>query len=183
MYYKSLIVGGLSILLLGISGCSQKDPGPVAMTHTPVTTFEDTPSVGGETTQTTVSGGVTQDGKYTGLDGVSKSGIKMIYFATNRYTLDPDQIVRLREDLPKIRSLAQRGRLRIEGNCDEVGTDEYNHALGLKRARSVKLFLKANGIDESKMDIISYGESNPVCTGSSPACHAKNRRVEINLAK
>ena len=182
MYYKSLIVGGLSILLLSISGCSQKDPGPVAMTHTPSVTFEDTPSVGGST-ETTVSGGVTQDGKYTGLDGVSKSGVKMIYFATNRYTLDPDQIARLRKELPKISSLAQNGKLRIEGNCDEVGTDEYNHALGLKRATSVKLLLKDNGIPDSKMDIISYGESNPVCTGNSAACHAKNRRVEINLVR
>ncbi len=176
--FRGLIVGSVTVLILSITGCSQKSQAPVAMTHAPEVTFEDTPSVSSE-----VTGGVTANGKYTGLDGVSRSGIKMIYFATDVYTLDPDQIARLQSDLPKIRALANQGKLRIEGNTDEVGSDEYNHALGLKRAKSVMLYLKDHGIDPNKMELVSYGESNPVCTGSSAACHAKNRRVEINLIR
>ncbi len=178
--YKSMIAGFGTVLILSMSGCSQKDPTPVSMTHTPETTFDDTAST---VASNSVNGGVTENGKYTGTDGISKSGIKMIYFATDVYTLDADQIGRLRMDLPKIKTLASRGKLRIEGNTDEVGSDEYNHALGLKRAKSVMMFLKDNGIASSKMELVSYGESNPVCTGSSPACHAKNRRVEINLIR
>ena len=177
--YKTLIAGSIITLIISMTGCSKKDPAPVAMTHTPVVNFDDTP----DTVSSEVSGGVTPNGKYTGLDGISKSGIKMVYFATDVYTLDPDQLARLESDLPKIKALASKGKLRIEGNTDEVGSDEYNHALGLKRAKSVMLFLRSNGIAQSRMDLVSYGESNPVCTGNSAACHAKNRRVEINLAK
>ena len=177
--YKSLIFIGVSGLILALSGCSQKSPQPVSMSHTPSLDFSDTPSVTGDN----ANGKVSSNGKYMGQDGISRSGIKTVYFATDQYTLDPDQISRLHSDLPKIQALAKKGRLRIEGNTDEVGSDEYNHALGLKRAKSVMMYLRDYGIPQSKMDIVSYGESNPVCSGASAACHAKNRRVEINLAR
>jgi len=125
-------------------------------------------------------GAVNAQGKYLGNDGVSKSGYKMLYFASDSYTLDEDQIQRLMSDLPKIKARTQQGKILVEGNCDEFGTDEYNHALGLKRAKAVKMLLTNAGVDSSKIDTVSYGESNPVCTVDKPACHAKNRRVEIN---
>jgi len=156
-----------TVLLL--SGCSQKEPEPSTQP--------------GNTYGTEVPGGVTDTGKYTGQDGISASGIKMIYFPSDRYEVESDQLQRLLSDMPKIRKLSQKGKIRVEGNCDEFGTDEYNHALGLKRAKSVKQVLVSNGIPSSKIDVVSYGESNPVCTGTTPACHAKNRRVEINLER
>jgi peptidoglycan-associated lipoprotein len=125
-------------------------------------------------------GAVNSSGKYTGSDGVSKSGIKLLYFASDSYTLDDDQIQRLMSDIPKIKRMTSSGKVIVEGNCDEFGTDEYNHALGLKRARAVKKLLISAGINENKIDTVSYGESNPVCTIEAPACHAKNRRAEIN---
>ena len=125
-------------------------------------------------------GAVNSSGKYTGSDGVSKSGIKLLYFASDSYTLEDDQIQRLMSDLPKIKNMTNSGKIIVEGNCDEFGTDEYNHALGLKRARAVKKLLINAGVSESKIDTVSYGESNPVCTIDEPACHAKNRRAEIN---
>ena len=125
-------------------------------------------------------GKVSNNGKYLGSDGLSKSGFKLLYFASDAYTLDEDQIKRLMSDVPKLKSAAASGKLLVEGNCDEFGTDEYNHALGLKRAKAVKTLLTSAGIDASKIDIVSYGESNPTCTVNAPACHAKNRRAEIN---
>ncbi len=125
-------------------------------------------------------GAVNAEGKYTGSDGVSKSGVKLLYFASDSYTLDDDQIQRLMSDLPKVKRLASQGKIIVEGNCDEFGTDEYNHALGLKRAKTVKKLLISAGIPAQKIDTVSYGESNPVCTINEPACHAKNRRAEIN---
>ncbi len=125
-------------------------------------------------------GAVNDAGKYTGSDGVSKSGIKLLYFASDSYTLDDDQIQRLMSDIPKVKKLVSQGKIIVEGNCDEFGTDEYNHALGLKRAKTVKKLLISAGIPASKIDTVSYGESNPVCTLHDPACHAKNRRAEIN---
>jgi peptidoglycan-associated lipoprotein len=127
-----------------------------------------------------VQGAIDSNGKYTGNEGVSKSGINILYFATDSYTLEDDQIKRLMQDIPKVKKYTTQGKVIVEGNCDEFGTDEYNHALGLKRAKAVKKLLISAGIPSNKIDTVSYGESNPVCTVNKPACHAKNRRAEIN---
>ncbi|WP_292658933.1 OmpA family protein [Nitratifractor sp.] len=161
-----IILGAATALLL--SGCSPKAPQP------------GNGNGNGSQYGTEVPGGISSTGKYTGQDGVSASGIKMIYFSSDRYDVEGDQLQRIMSDLPKIKRLAAAGKIRVEGNCDEMGTDEYNHALGLKRAKAVKSILVSNGIPASRIDVISYGESNPVCTGHSAPCHAKNRRAEIN---
>ncbi len=72
-------------------------------------------------------------------------------------------------------------KIKLEGNCDEWGTDEYNYALGLKRAKSTKDALVADGIDESRIMMVSFGESNPVCTDKTDACWKMNRRVDYKL--
>jgi len=191
---KTTILFTATLFTLFFVGCSKKMP--VALpgtTHTapmPVDNGGIEPSYNNSgINQTTPiqnqkdvfqKGAVNSYGKYTGSDGVSKSGIKMLYFATDSYTLDEDQINRLMSDIPKVKNLVAQGKIIVEGNCDEFGTDEYNHALGLKRAKAVKKLLISAGIPEQSIDTVSYGESNPVCTINEPACHAKNRRAEIN---
>jgi peptidoglycan-associated lipoprotein len=64
----------------------------------------------------------------------------------------------------------------IEGHCDERGTNEYNLALGERRAESAKRFLMDLGIDSTRMTTISYGEERPVCFEKNEECWAKNRR-------
>jgi len=64
----------------------------------------------------------------------------------------------------------------IEGHCDERGTNEYNLALGERRARAAMNFLVAQGIAPARMAIISYGEERPLCRDESEACWAQNRR-------
>ncbi len=73
-------------------------------------------------------------------------------------------------------------KILIEGNCDEWGSDEYNYALGLKRAKASKDALVAKGISEDRIQIASNGESKPVCTDKSKACDAQNRRDEFKLS-
>jgi peptidoglycan-associated lipoprotein len=67
----------------------------------------------------------------------------------------------------------------IEGHCDERGTQEYNLALGEKRANTVRGYLKNLGIDVSRMQTRSKGENEPVCNGASEDCYAQNRRVQF----
>lgn len=67
----------------------------------------------------------------------------------------------------------------IEGHCDERGTNEYNLALGDRRAFSAKAFLVDLGIDDARLSTISYGEERPVATGSSEDAWAQNRRVHF----
>ena len=71
--------------------------------------------------------------------------------------------------------------VKIEGNCDEWGSDEYNFALGLKRASAAKEALISNGVDSARITMVSYGESNPVCTDKTQACWSENRRVDFKL--
>jgi peptidoglycan-associated lipoprotein len=74
-------------------------------------------------------------------------------------------------------------KVRIEGNCDERGTNEYNLALGERRANSAYKYLNALGVSASRMTTISYGEERPVCTEHNEACWAKNRRDDFKLYK
>ena len=67
----------------------------------------------------------------------------------------------------------------IEGHCDERGTDEYNLALGEHRAKAAMNYLVSQGVQASRLTVISYGEERPLCTEKIEACWAKNRRVHF----
>jgi peptidoglycan-associated lipoprotein len=70
----------------------------------------------------------------------------------------------------------RRAELRIEGNCDERGTDEYNLALGEHRAISAKRYLRDLGVKPARIKTVSYGKEKPLCVEHDEACWAKNRR-------
>lgn len=69
--------------------------------------------------------------------------------------------------------------VRIEGNCDELGTDGYNMALGERRAIAVREALAALGIDPTRIDTVSYGRERPAVPGHDEASRSKNRRDEF----
>lgn len=68
-------------------------------------------------------------------------------------------------------------RVILEGHTDQRGTNDYNFALGERRANSVRNYLKANGIHDHRMEVISYGKKRPAEIGSNEEAWAKNRRV------
>jgi peptidoglycan-associated lipoprotein len=72
-------------------------------------------------------------------------------------------------------------RLTIEGHCDERGTNEYNLALGDRRAKAVKDYLIGLGIASGRVDLISYGEEKALCNEQNEDCWAKNRRAHFVL--
>ncbi len=125
--------------------------------------------------------GMSEEEKFRKMKQI-ESQAKKIYFDFDKYNIRPDQEPRVDYDANLFnREDAKPFKIKVEGNCDEWGTDEYNYALGLKRAKTVKEALAARGVDPSRMSIISYGESNPVCTEHTRECWAKNRRVEFEL--
>jgi peptidoglycan-associated lipoprotein len=67
----------------------------------------------------------------------------------------------------------------IEGHCDERGTNEYNLALGERRAKAAMNYLVSQGVQAGRITIISYGEERPLCTERNEACWAKNRRAHF----
>jgi peptidoglycan-associated lipoprotein len=70
-------------------------------------------------------------------------------------------------------------KVRVEGNCDERGSKEYNLALGQRRAESVKKMLVLGGAKSSQIETISFGEEKPRCTEHNEACWKQNRRSDI----
>lgn len=70
-------------------------------------------------------------------------------------------------------------KLSVEGHCDDRGTNEYNLALGDRRAKAVKDFLVSLGVASAKIDTLSYGEEKPFCTAETEECWAKNRRAHF----
>jgi len=100
----------------------------------------------------------------------------VIYFDFDKYNIRKDQWPKVEKLAELIKNNPANYTVRIEGNCDEWGTEEYNYALGLKRANAVKDALIKLGVDPKKLTIISYGELNPVCTAHAKWCWRKNRR-------
>ena len=103
-----------------------------------------------------------------------------IYFDYDADEIRPDARAALEAKLPIL--LANRAvRLRISGHTDERGSDEYNLALGQRRAASARRFLETRGVDPSRIDIVSFGEERPVGMGSSETAWASNRRDEFEI--
>jgi peptidoglycan-associated lipoprotein len=72
-------------------------------------------------------------------------------------------------------------QIRIAGNCDARGSDEYNLALGQRRAASAKRYLTDHGVDGARIDLISYGKERPAVEGNTEDAYAKNRRNEFEI--
>jgi len=100
---------------------------------------------------------------------------------------DFDQARLTDQDREKLQTLAKAlkahpaARIRIAGNCDELGTEEYNLALGQRRAEVARKYLADLGIAASRLETISYGENRPAVEGHDEAAHAANRRDEAEL--
>ena len=101
-----------------------------------------------------------------------------IYFDYDKSTIRPDAAATLDAKLPWLTSNPGM-RIRIEGNADERGSDEYNLALGQRRAAAAKKYLVEHGIDASRFDLVSYGEERPVCTTHDETCWQQNRRDDF----
>ena len=103
-----------------------------------------------------------------------------VYFAFDKYAILPEgkQVLTAKAELMKKYPSI---RVRIEGNCDERGTQEYNLALGERRAQAAREFLAALGVSESQMETISYGKENPAVQGSGEAVWQQNRRDDFRV--
>jgi peptidoglycan-associated lipoprotein len=101
--------------------------------------------------------------------------LKTVYFDFDKYDIRPNDAKTLDGNAAWLKSNANNLVL-IEGHCDERGTNEYNLALGERRAKASMNYLVAQGVQASRITIISYGKERPVCTEKTEACWAQNRR-------
>ena len=103
-----------------------------------------------------------------------------IYFDLDRSDITDDSRAKLDAKVPVL-SQNTAVRIRIAGHTDSRGSDEYNLALGQRRAAAAKRYLTDRGIDGSRIEIVSFGEERPTCTDESEGCWSRNRRDEFEI--
>jgi peptidoglycan-associated lipoprotein len=119
----------------------------------------------------------------SGLDSASDRAIAQpVHFEYDRSDIKPEDQVALERKVAVLRA-NPRLELQIEGHCDERGPDEYNLALGERRAAATKRWLVEHGIPDTRLTIISYGEERPADPGHTEEAWAKNRRAEFRVTR
>lgn len=103
-----------------------------------------------------------------------------VYFDLNQYQVRPDARPILAAQASWLLRYPQV-QVRIEGNCDELGTREYNFALGARRAGSVKDFLAEHGVNPSRITTISYGKERPIDLGTGEGANQHNRNAHTAI--
>lgn len=103
---------------------------------------------------------------------------RTIYFAFNSSAI-PSQYMSIISAHAKYLSAHPMTTIKLEGNTDDRGSHTYNMALGQRRALAVAKLLELQGVQANQLDIISYGEDNPVCLQQQESCWQKNRRVNL----
>jgi len=109
---------------------------------------------------------------------VETSALRDVHFDFDRYEVRSQDKPVLDENATWLRTNSN-AQLLIEGHADERGTNEYNLALGERRAKATRDYLVSAGIQGSRITVISYGEERPLCIERTEACWAQNRRAHF----
>ncbi|QLI04824.1 Tol-Pal system peptidoglycan-associated lipoprotein [Candidatus Campylobacter infans] len=159
---KKLAFVSALIAALFMAGCSSKSP------STSTTNTDDNSNIESIDVASILSG--------------IQNQLQNVYFDFDKFSIRADQQNAITTNAALFnQNNASAFTILIEGNCDEWGSDEYNYALGVKRAKAAKEALVAQGVNESRISIASNGESKPVCTERSKSCDAQNRRDEFKV--
>jgi peptidoglycan-associated lipoprotein len=197
MLSRSAHVTIASLLVLGVvvAGCAKRPATTAAAAPAPTAAATTTPGAGsgsGVVAPAPVApGGTSGAGAATATPSTAApaarpspaeftatENLRDVYFDFDKYDIRPPDAKTLDTNATWLKSNPNHLVL-IEGHCDERGTNEYNLALGERRAKSTMNYLVSQGIQASRITIISYGEERPVCTQKNDECWAKNRRAHF----
>ena len=196
---KSIILSSVTIALIVLSGCSDIEPAvdekpaiekqkqeeekvveKVEEVKTEVVATDDAIVNSDETPQLEPLTDSSNSDNSMSISDIENQ-LSTIYFAFDQFNISSDMQYKISDDISAMNKPEKSFNIKLEGNCDEWGSDEYNFALGLKRANSVKKALVAEGIDSERISMVSYGESNPTCKDQTQECWSQNRRVDFTL--
>jgi peptidoglycan-associated lipoprotein len=177
----------LLVAAVALSGCAKRPATTQAAAPAPTGAATSTaaPSGGPQQMQ---SGGASSGGTATPAptttarpavqDFASVADLTDVFFDFDKYDIRPHDAKTLDANASWLKSNPNHLVL-IEGHCDERGTNEYNLALGERRAKSTMNYLVSQGVQANRITIISYGEERPQCTEHTESCWAKNRRAHF----
>jgi peptidoglycan-associated lipoprotein len=184
---KNVAFLSATVAMLILSGCSSKEPAIDATQNGNGTSMGTNANTNGTGAIGTDNGAVITPITNANSNDVSTAGsnntngsdgqLVSILFDYDKFDIREN----MQESMSKDALLLKGKTFKLEGNCDEFGSDEYNYALGLKRANTVKSALVNSGINADSITMVSFGEGNPVCLEKTDECWAKNRRVDFKL--
>jgi peptidoglycan-associated lipoprotein len=160
------------------TGAASTTPGSMTAAPAPSSTATAAPTPSGAGSSGAGSSTTTPPGaRPSPKEFVPVAELRDVFFDFDKYDVRPGDAKILDANAAWLKS--NDNLVLIEGHCDERGTNEYNLALGERRAKSTMNYLVSQGIQASRITIISYGEERPVCTEKTEECWAKNRRAHF----
>lgn len=188
MNHKRLLVMSLVVLSPLFLACPKKKPVTPAEDMTTRTTTvtppaaeevtqPSTPSTEGDATAEALSKDLQSVNAYVTQQGL----IGDVFFELDKSELSADARERLAKNAQFLNAHPEF-TVTLEGHCDERGTNEYNLALGDRRASTAKDYLQSLGVANSRLRTISYGEERPFCTQSDESCWSQNRRAHFVIS-
>lgn len=171
------------VALAALGGCKRKKPEvvPTPVNTTPAPTPAPTPT---ETCNAACRDSIARandaEARRRAVDAARSALTATIYFDYDRSDITDDSRAKLDAKVP-ILSQNAAVRIRIAGHTDSRGSDEYNLALGQRRAAAAKRYLTDRGIDGSRIEIVSFGEERGTCSEESESCWSRNRRDEFEI--
>jgi peptidoglycan-associated lipoprotein len=183
---KSIVISSVVAALVMFSGCSSKEAEVEAPVEVQAPLVKEIVPVETEVVNENQSSVMdsnnmdSSDSNEMNMANLEKEMLS-VYFDFDKFDIRADMQSKVSTDAQLANGAANSLTIKLEGNCDEWGSDEYNFALGLKRASTVKKSLEAEGVNANRITMVSYGESNPTCTDKTQDCWSKNRRVDFKL--
>ncbi len=179
---KKILLSSAIVAALIFTGCSSKDPS-IDTTNSTNSEQDSNNNSNSEIvsgTDVMVNENNIADSNEMSMSAL-ESQMQSVHFNFDQFSLSSSMNDKVSDNAALATSKASNYMIKIEGNCDEWGSDEYNYALGLKRANSAKAVLVEKGVSSERISMVSYGESNPVCNDKTKECWAENRRVDFKL--
>ena len=182
---KKVVYLSAVLAALVFSGCSSKEPaidasannGASGASSSSVANTQKSGTDGSSVIAPVTNASSVDNTAGNGSNNAANAQIASVYFDYDKFDVRENMMTAVKGNA----GLLKGKTFKLEGNCDEFGSDEYNFALGLKRANAVKTALVNEGITADSISMVSLGEGNPTCTEKTQECWAKNRRVEVKL--
>lgn len=174
LYLSFILLAGI-VTLWGCPKKAEVTTAPEAQTEKAAPAVAPAPSTGATITETkpeTKAEGTNEK------SGVTAEGLKPVYFDFDKSFIRDDAKTVMQANVEWLKA-NPNAKVRIEGNCDERGTVEYNQALGQRRAMSAKKYLSSMGISGHRISLISFGKEKPLCRQNEETCWQKNRRDDF----
>jgi peptidoglycan-associated lipoprotein len=181
MKKSGILCCGIIIMLTAIvlGGCPKKSEvtaSPEAQKERATSPVATAIAETGKNGESALPAGSSEEGKERAM--ATEGSLQPVYFDFNKSFVRDDAKSIMKKNAEWLKSHPM-AKIKIEGNCDERGTAEYNQALGQRRSVNAKKYLTEMGVNSSRISLISFGKEKPVCTESSESCWQKNRRDDF----